>query len=140
MITELRQAIIQRLQPLSSQAKIIGDDTEGEAGSKSQVKSDYILRVGYSSGSFEQPQTTEYIPLQNCTRSFEVSVEIKDLRNEDKAVALLDAVEGLLIGFCPCTANSAGAFYLQSDRFIKNQDGVYFYVISISISCFLLKG
>lgn len=140
MITELRQAILQRLQPLASQAKIIGDDTEGEAGSKSQVTSDYILRVGYSGGSFEQPQTTEYIPLQNGTRSFEISVEIKDLRNENKTIALLESVENLLIGFCPCVAGSTGEFYLQSDRFVKNQNGVYYYVISISISCFLLKG
>lgn len=140
MITELRQKILERLSPLASQAKIIGDDTEGEAGSKSQVTSDYILRVGYSGGSFEQPQTTEYIPLQNCTRSFEVSVEIKDLRNENKTIALLESVEGLLIGFCPCVTGSTGGFYLQSDRFVKNQNGVYYYVISISISCFLLKG
>jgi hypothetical protein len=140
MITELRQAILQRLQPLSSQAKIIGDDTEGEAGSKSQVTSDYILRVGYSGSSFEPPQTTEYIPLQNGTRSFEISVELKDLRNENKTIALLESVEALLLGFCPCVTGSKGEFYLQSDRFVKNQNGVYYYVISISISCFLLKG
>ena len=140
MINELRQAILQRLQPLSSQARIISDDTDGEAGSKSQVTADYILRVGYSGGSFEQPLTTEYIPLQNGTKSFEVSVEIKDLRNENRTTALLESVEALLIGFCPCVPGSIGEFYLQSDRFVKNQNGIYYYVISISISCFLLRG
>ena len=140
MITELRQAIIQRLSPLSSRAKIIGDDTDGEAGSKSQVTSDYVIRVGYSGGSYERPQNTEYIPIQNGDKSFEISIEIKDLRNEDKTISLLEDVENLLIGFCPCVEGSTGEFYLQSDRFVKNQNGVYYYVISIAISCFLLKG
>lgn len=137
MINELRQAIIQRLQPLSSQAKIIGDDTEGEANPK--VTSDYIIRVGYAGGQFDQPPTTESVPLQTGNKSFEISIEIKDLRNETKTVDLLEQVENLLIGFNPCVSGTAGEFYLQSDRFVRNQNGIYYYVISIAISSFLLK-
>lgn len=140
MITALRQAIIQRLQTLSSRARIIGDDTEGEAGAKSNVRHDYIIRVGYAGGTFDQPANTEIVGVQNCDRSFQVSVEIRDLRNEDKTIQLLEDAEALLIGFCPCIGGVAGAFYLQNDRFQQNQDGVYYYVISIAISCFLLKG
>lgn len=140
MITELRHSIIQQLHPLANRAKIIGDDTEGEAGAKSQVRSDYIIRVGYSGGTFEQPVTTEVIPLQKGDRSFQISVEIKDLRSEDKTIQLLEDIEALLIGFCPCLNGVIGAFWLTGDRFQQNQEGIYYYVINISISCFLLKG
>jgi|LakMenEpi03Aug12_release.lakeMendotaPanAssembly.Ray.scaffolds.fasta_scaffold503635_2 hypothetical protein len=137
MINELRQAIIQRLSPLNDQAKIIGDDTDGEANPK--ITSDYVIRVGYSGGQFDQPPTTEMVSLQTGNKSFEVSIEIKDLRNETKTVELLENVEHLLIGFCPCVDGATGEFYLQSDRFVRNQNGIYYYVISIAVLCFLLK-
>lgn len=135
MINQLRLAIIQRLQPLANQVRIIGDDTDGEVN----IKSDYGIRVGYAGGQFNQPNTTETVPLQTGSKSFEVSLEIKDLRNETKTVELLESVENLLIGFCPCVEGSTGEFYLQSDRFVKSQNGIYYYVITIGISCFLLK-
>lgn len=139
LIILIKSAIIQRLSTLSDKVRIIADDTEGEAGSSNQVKSDYILRVGYTGTTFEPPETKETVGYQNCDRSFQVSIEIKDLRTEDKAVQLLEEVEDLLLGFCPCVGGAIGDFYLQSDRFQQNRDGIYYYVVNISIPCILTK-
>jgi hypothetical protein len=139
MITLIKQAILERLQPLSSKVRVITDDTEGEAGSASQVKSDYILRVGYSGSTFEPPENKEKVELQNCDRSFQVSIEIRDFRSEDKAVDLLEEVENLLLGFCPCVGGVIGDFYLQSDRFQQNRDGIYYYVVNFTVPCVVLK-
>ena len=133
MITQLKQAIINKLQPLSSEVRIIADDTEGEAGSNNLVKGDYILRVGYAGGQFEPPSNTEYIGLQKCDRSFQVSIEIRDFRNEDKAVAMIEKVEKLLLGFKACVQGVVGEAYLESDNFQQNRESIYFYVINLTI-------
>jgi hypothetical protein len=113
--------------------RIVSDDTEGEAGAASQVRSDYVLRVGYSGGTFSPPGTPESIGYQYCQRNFQVAIEIKDLRSEDKAVQLLEDVENLLMGFCPCIPGVIGGIALESDRFIQNREGVYFYSVNFSI-------
>ncbi len=140
MITALKTAILQRLQPLSNQARIVADDTDGEAGTASQVRSDYILRVGYSGATFEPPDTPETVGMQKCDRNFQISIEIRDLRTEDKAVDLVEDVENLLLGFCPCVSGVVGDCYLQSDRFQQAKDGIYYYVVNIFIPCIKIKG
>jgi hypothetical protein len=133
VILQLKAAILQKLQPLSARVRIVSDDTEGEAGTASQVRSDYTLRVGYSGGTFTPPDTRETIGYQYCDRAFQIAIEIRDLRSEDKAVQLLEDVEDLLLGFCPCVPGVIGDFFLQSDRFVQNRDGIYFYTINLSI-------
>lgn len=132
-LTEIKKAIIQRLQPLRTRVRIVADDSQGEAGSNAEVKSDYTIRVSYSSGNFNPPVTQQGFGFQQGTRSFEISIEIRDLRNEDKAVALMEDIEGLIIGYCPCVAGVDGEFYLVSDRFVRASEGIYFYSISVSI-------
>lgn len=132
LIEDLRQVIIQRLQPLGASARIVGDDTEGEAGTQSQVTSDYIIRVGYTGATFTPPDTVESI-IQSCDRSFQVAIEIRDLRSEAKATSLLDQIEQLLIGYHPCVDGVTGKIYGQGDRFIRNQDGIYFYAFDCVI-------
>lgn len=133
MITQLKQSILQQLQPLSDRVRIIADDTEGEAGSKNLVKGDYVLRVGYAGGQFQPPPNTNYIGLQSCDRSFQISIEIRDFRSEDKAVALVEEVEKLLLGFKACVEGVTGEAYLESDNFQQNRDGIYFYIINLTI-------
>jgi len=139
MLTQIKKAIASRLQPLSNRARIIADDTDGEAGTNSQVQTDYTLRIGYTGSSFIPPATTQTIDLQESTRSFQVAIEVKDLRNEDKAVQLVEDVEHLLIGFCPCVGGVSGAFYLESDRFSRNDRGIYFYIVNVSVPCIITR-
>ncbi|MBD2492476.1 Gp37 family protein [Aulosira sp. FACHB-615] len=134
MLKEIKQAIIAQLQPLSDRARIFADDTEGEAGSNSQVRHDYIIRVSYAGGTFTPPTTTTRVAFQQGDRSFQIAVEYRDLRNEDKAVELLEEIQGLIFGFCPCVQGVTGEFYLGSDRFIRNDNGVYFYAVTFNIS------
>lgn len=138
LIEELRQSIIQRLQPLSSQARIVGDDTEGEAGTQSQVKSDYTIRVGYTGATFAPSATVESI-IQDCDRSFQVAIEIRDLRGEVKATNLLTQIENLLIGFHACVDGVTGKAYGQSDRFVRNEDGIYFYAFDLVIPTIFME-
>lgn len=130
-INQIKRAIISRLQRLSDRVRIVGDDTDGEAGSKSQVRSDYILRVGYANGSFTPPN--EDVEYQSCDRAFQVAIEMRDLRSEDAAVDLIDEIESLLMGFRPCVDGVIGDCYLQSDRFVQNREGVYFYAVNIVV-------
>lgn len=134
MIKEIKQAILLRLVPLRTSARIIADDSGGEAGGNAQVKSDYIIRASYSGGTFTPPVTQSGFSNQESTRNFEISVEIKDLRSEDEATDLMEKIEDLIAGFRPCTRGVQGEFYLASDRFVQNKDGVYFYAITVSIS------
>lgn len=139
MITELKAAIIKRLQPLRTRARVVADDTDGEAGSNAQIKSDYTIRVSYSGGSFTPPDNTNDIAMQLAERTFQVAIEVRDLRNEDKAVQLLEDVGLLLLGFCACIEGVIGEASLQSDRFQQNKDGAYFYVLNLSIPVRVFK-
>ena len=133
MITKIKQAIVARLQPLSDRAKIVAnDDLDETSGSNTQVQPDYQIRVGYAGGTYTAPDGAS-APFQLGTRSFEISIQIRDFLSEDKAVALLEDIELLLLGYCPCVNGVAGDFYLQSDRFVQNRDGIYFYVITVTI-------
>lgn len=139
MLTDIKGAIASHLLPLSDRARIIADDTDGEAGSNSQVRHDYIIRIGYTGTSFDPPPTTQLIGIQTCNRSFQVAIEVRDFRNEDKTIALLENVENLLLGFCPCVKGVTGEIYLESDRFAKNDNGIYFYVVNITVPCVVVK-
>ncbi|MEH2138572.1 Gp37 family protein [Nostoc sp.] len=139
MLTQIKSAIALHLQPLSDRAKIIADDTDGEAGSKSQVRADYTIRIGYGSTTFTPPSTTETVGLQQGDRTFQISIEVKDFRNEDKTVQLLEDVENLLMGFHPCVKGVIGEIYLESDRFMKSDQGIYFYIVNVSVPCIIVK-
>jgi hypothetical protein len=139
MLIEIKQAIASQLQPLSDRVRIVVDDSDGKAGSNAQVTSDYTLRIGYTSGTFTPPDTIQSVGLQTVNRSFQVAIEIKDFRNEDKAIALVEDVENLLMGFHPCVNGVIGETYLESDRFAKNDQGIYFYVVSLTVPCLLVK-
>lgn len=139
MLTEIKSAIASQLSSLSDRARILNDDTDGEAGSNSQVRNDYTIRVGFAGTTFNPPPTTQLIGLQECNRSFEVKIEIRDFRNEDKTLELLEAAENLLLGYCPCVKGVTGEIYLESDRFLKNEKGIYFYVINIAVPCVIVK-
>ena len=133
MLVEIKQAIAGRLSDsINGRARVVIDDTEGEAGSANVVRSDYTVRIGYAGGSFQAPTTIEDI-VQNCDRTFQVSIEIKDLRNENKAVQLLEDVEKLLIGFHPCVEGVIGKIYGSNDKFSQNKDGIYYYVFNITV-------
>ncbi len=139
MLLEIKRAIASQLQPLSNRARIVVDDSDGKAGTSAQVTSDYTLRIGYTSATFTPPDTIESVVLQACNRSFQVAIEIRDFRNEDKAIALVEDVENLLLGFRSCVPGTIGETYLESDRFAKSDAGIYFYVVNITIPCILVK-
>ncbi|MEH1789660.1 MAG: Gp37 family protein [Nostoc sp.] len=139
MLIQIKQAIALQLQPLSNRARIVVDDSDGKAGSAAQVTSDYTLRIGYTSATFTPPDAIETVGFQFCNRAFQISIEIKDFRNEDKAIALIEDIENLLMGFRPCVKGVNGDIYLESDRFAKNDSGIYFYVIQLTVPCFLAK-
>ncbi|MHC5939246.1 Gp37 family protein [Nostoc sp.] len=139
MLIEIKRAIASQLHPLSDRARIVVDDSDGKAGSAAQITSDYTLRIGYASATFTPPDTVESVGFQPCNRTFQVSVEIKDFRNENKAIALLYDIENLLMGFRPCVSGVIGETYLESDRFARNDQGIYFYVVSLTVPCILVK-
>lgn len=140
MITEIRQAIIERLnQTLSSRVRVVSDDTDRDSGAKAQIKTDYIARVSFAGSSFNPPDNPDSVEMQLVTRAYQISVEVQDLRTEDKTVKLLEDIELRLMGYCPKVPGVTGQFYLQSDRFQSNKDGIYFYVINLSIPCRVLK-
>jgi hypothetical protein len=140
MITELRRSIIGRLeQYFIDRVRVISDDTERGSGAKALVKTDYIARVGYSGSSFDSPDNHDDVALQKVTRSFQISLEILDLRTEDRTIQLLEDIENKLMGFCPSINGVIGQFSLLSDRFQQNKDGVYFYIINLSIPCCIFK-
>jgi hypothetical protein len=135
MLVEIKQALAAQLQPLSAEAKILIDDTSGEGGFTAEVRQNYQVRIGYASGSFDPPATTNDVQFQTGTRQFQVAIEFKDLRSEDRAVALTEQAERLLIGFYAQVEEVTGEAYLESDRFRKFKDGIYFYEINVSIPC-----
>ncbi|ALY07485.1 hypothetical protein kac65v162_gp035 [Nodularia phage vB_NspS-kac65v162] len=140
MITELRQAIIERLeQRFSSRAKIISDDTDGDTTAKLQHRGDQIIRVTYAGTSFEPPTSPDDVAIQIANRSYQISVEIRDLRTEDKTVQLLEDIQARMMGFCPKVDGVTGQFYLQNNNFKQNDSGTYFYTINIAIPSRVLK-
>lgn len=139
MIKDIKLAIIARLQPLRDRVRIVADDTEGESGSNANVKSDFTLRVSYAGGNFNTPDGGDDVPIQIGDRSFQVLIEVKDLRTEDKATALLEDAENLLLGFCPCVAGVIGEFYLTSDRFLQNKDNIYYYSLNLTVPVRVFK-
>lgn len=139
MLLEIKEAIVSKLRSsINGRARVIADDSEGEAGSANQVRGDYIIRVGYAGGNFSPPTTVEDI-LQSVDRTFQVSVEIRDLRTEDKAVQLLEDVEKLLIGFHPCVEGVTGKISGSSDRFQQNKDGIYYYIFNFTVPTIFIE-
>lgn len=137
-IKQIKDALRTRLQPLSDRARIVVDDTEGEAGSASQTQADFTIRVSYTGGDFSPPDTDDVF-FELGDRSFQIRIEVKDLRTEDKATELLDDASDLLFGFRACVDGVIGEFRVLGDRFIENRNNIYYYALNVSVPVQIFK-
>ncbi|WP_016949767.1 Gp37 family protein [Anabaena sp. PCC 7108] len=138
LIDEIEKAIIERLEPLKAEKLRIEGFPDNPAELGKPVVIGQIL-VGYRKESLSKPSTfVASAPIiQDWTLSFELSLQLKNLRSHTGAYPIMGKIRNLLTGYKPPAIQKP--LYQSEGGFVSIKEGVWYYSMIFSVSLQFVK-
>jgi hypothetical protein len=137
LIDQIEKAIIERLAPLKTQKlRVEGfPDNPDELGKPVVIGQ---VLVGYRKDTFSKPPTfVESAPIiQDWMLSFELSLQLKNLRSHTGAYPIMGKIRNLLTGYKPVVQKP---LYQSEGGFVSIKDGVWYYSMVFSLNLQFVK-
>jgi hypothetical protein len=138
LIGEIEQAIINRLEPLIQQnLKVVGfPDNPKELGHPVGIGQ---ILVGYKKEGLTVPQTfVASAPIiQDWVLSFELSLQLKNLRSHTGAYPVMGTIRNLLTGYKPPVIQKP--LYQSEGGFVSVNEGIWYYSMIFSLKTQYVK-